>query len=94
MTALGQKQRSRSDADVCLCPDFLRKLPSRIRFSNQTTRAPERLEDVRADGFLLRELQLAQRAVADVVVGDVSARVVDESADAVLGTPATRLSVA
>ena len=54
----------------------------------------ERLDEMRADGFLLRELQLPQRAVADVVVGDVSARMVDESADAVLGTPATRLSVA
>ena len=44
---------------------------------------------MRADGLLLRELQLPQRAVADVVVGDVSARVVEESADAVLA-PARR----
>ena len=52
---------------------------------NQTTRASERLHDVRADGLLLGELQLPQRTVADVVVRDVSARVVEESADAVLG---------
>ena len=47
-------------------------------------RGPKRLEDMRADGFLLGELQLAQRAVADVVVRDVSTRVVQESPDAAL----------
>ena len=31
-------------------------------------RGPERLDDVRADGFLLGELQLAQSAVSDVIV--------------------------
>ena len=39
---------------------------------------------MRADGFLLRELQFAQGAVPNVVVRDVSARVVQKPADAVL----------
>ena len=47
-------------------------------------RGPQRLDDVPADGFLLRELQLAQRAVADVMVRDISTRVVQESTNAVL----------
>jgi hypothetical protein len=45
---------------------------------------------MRTDGFLLRELQLAQRAVEDVVVDNVTARVVQKSADAAR-TPAARL---
>ena len=45
---------------------------------------PERLDDMRADGLLLRELQLPQSAVADVVVRDIAARVVQEPTDAVL----------
>src|ERR1700732_3045107 len=53
--------------------------------SRQSTRRPQRFDNMRADGFLLRELQFSERTIADVVVRDVSARVVQESADAVLG---------
>ena len=47
-------------------------------------RRPQRFDDVRADGFLLGELQFAKSAVADVVVCDITARVVQKSTDAIL----------
>ena len=40
---------------------------------------------MRADGFLLGELQFAQGAIANVVVRNISARMVQKWADAVLG---------
>jgi hypothetical protein len=55
-----------------------------LDFSRQPTRRPQCFDNMRADRFLLRELQFAQGAVADVVVRDISARVVQESSDAVL----------
>ena len=48
--------------------------------SNQPPSASRAPHQVRTDCFLLRQLQLAQRAVADVVIHDVPARVIQEGA--------------
>jgi hypothetical protein len=64
---------------------------SPARPSRQPTRRPKRFDKVRADGFLLRELQFAQRAITDVVVRNISARVVQVLS---FGTPAARPSLA
>jgi hypothetical protein len=58
-------------------------------FDYEMRGGPECFNYVRADRLLLGKLQLAQCAVADVVVGDISARVVEES----FGMPAARPSL-